>query len=213
MIGLYSHKAVDQGDLPDLTLLCGLWKSTKTFWQNELQMWVFWLCEREREWVAYKKSSDCKNSLSAFISFRPKKIIREVKATQMILSHITTWSGSGTVLMWSNISLFHSFSSKQPNEATEPLWKQGLYRGVLLVACRQQEAHWSMEMWAPLSDCNCFQICFIHARFLPSGRQLMPDKVEMEEKKREAPSFCLFFQWKLSGFETWPNSGLICLEL
>lgn len=120
-----------------LMLLYGLWESTEALWQNELQMWVFWKrdtqTKRERGWLR-KSLQDCRNSVSAFIFFLFKRIILDIKAAQILLSYTATCPDFGTVLMSLTISLFHLFSSKGPNDATE-LWKRALYRGVLLVAC------------------------------------------------------------------------------
>lgn len=126
--------------------------------------------KRARERVAFKKSSDCKNSVIAFISFQCKKIMWDIKATQILLSHISAWPDSGTVWKWIIISLFHSFSSKRPNEATSLRWRQGLCRGVLLVACTPAGGRQKRRRELPSQTIIAFRF-FIHAGFLPSGRQ------------------------------------------
>lgn len=140
MICKYSHKAVDQGDSP-LMLLCGLWKSTEALWQNELQMWVFWArdthtqCEREGERGGWLIKSLQTAGILSVLSFPSGS-----KRSSGTLKQLRFSYHENLVWLWNcfNVCPYIAFPFvfiSWPNEVTELLWRQGLYRGVLLAAC------------------------------------------------------------------------------
>lgn len=135
-------------------------------------------------------ASDCRNSVGAFIFFRFKRIILDIKATQILLSYTATCPDSGTVLMSLTISLFHLCSCQGPKEASE-LWRRALYRGVLLAGLRgsgrQAEAR---RCELPSRRIIAFRfVLFIRASYRLAARQGGRWKGERGRLHRSASSF------------------------